>query len=214
MSLSYTCLIFQCTKKGRKRAKENETRSNECKRQCTRSSDEQLTTSEDLPGICKEKKYSNDIIECNIRVSELTKSKLDRFQINENSDSSEVKDIKSYVPRQPTININIDDECIENGKNAAISISDDENEPSTSELVPGLQKFAASKQSVKRGGNTVAPVNKRTKTKYTPLEQQYVELKEKNPDTLLFVECGYKYRFFGEDAEVCLEVINDIYIVG
>ena len=147
-------------------------------------------------------------------MSELTKSKLDRFQINENSDSSEVKDIKSYVPRQPTININIDDECIENGKSAASSISDDENEPSTSELIPGLQKFAASKQSVKPRGNTVAPVNKRTKTKYTPLEQQYVELKEKNPDTLLFVECGYKYRFFGEDAEVCLEVINDIYIVG
>ena len=38
--------------------------------------------------------------------------------------------------------------------------------------------------------------------KYTPLEKQVVEIKEKNPDVLLFVECGYKYRFFGEDAEV------------
>lgn len=37
---------------------------------------------------------------------------------------------------------------------------------------------------------------------YTPLEKQVVEIKEKNPDVLLFVECGYKYRFFGEDAEV------------
>ena len=38
--------------------------------------------------------------------------------------------------------------------------------------------------------------------KYTQLEQQFIEIKEKYPDAVLFVECGYKYRFFGEDAEV------------
>lgn len=38
--------------------------------------------------------------------------------------------------------------------------------------------------------------------KYTPLEQQFVAVKEKNPDVLLIVECGYRCRFFGEDAEV------------
>lgn len=47
-----------------------------------------------------------------------------------------------------------------------------------------------------------SPINKQTKTKYTPLEQQYVDIKNKYPDALLLVECGYKYRFFGEDAEV------------
>ena len=31
-----------------------------------------------------------------------------------------------------------------------------------------------------------------------------MEIKEKYPDAVLFVECGYKYRFFGEDAEVFL----------
>ncbi len=40
--------------------------------------------------------------------------------------------------------------------------------------------------------------------KYTPLEQQFVAVKEKNPDVLLIVECGYRCRFFGEDAEVPL----------
>lgn len=44
--------------------------------------------------------------------------------------------------------------------------------------------------------------NKRTKSMYTPLEQQYMEIKEQHKDTILCVECGYKYRFFGEDAEV------------
>jgi len=42
-----------------------------------------------------------------------------------------------------------------------------------------------------------------SKVKYTPLEQQIVELKQCNPGVLLAVECGYKFRFFGEDAEVC-----------
>lgn len=36
----------------------------------------------------------------------------------------------------------------------------------------------------------------------TPLERQVADLKRKHPDVVLFVECGYRYRFFGEDAEV------------
>ncbi|KAF5480390.1 hypothetical protein F2P56_001145 [Juglans regia] len=39
-------------------------------------------------------------------------------------------------------------------------------------------------------------------TKYTPLELQVVDLKNKYPDVLLMVEVGYKFRFFGEDAEI------------
>ncbi|WAR00673.1 MSH3-like protein [Mya arenaria] len=38
--------------------------------------------------------------------------------------------------------------------------------------------------------------------KYTPLEQQYMEFQEQCPDAVLAVECGYKYRFFGDDAKV------------
>lgn len=47
-----------------------------------------------------------------------------------------------------------------------------------------------------------------SKSGYTPLEQQYLQIKEQHKDALLAVECGYKYRFFGEDAEVrgvCVE---------
>ncbi|XP_071168797.1 DNA mismatch repair protein Msh3-like isoform X1 [Mytilus edulis] len=53
-----------------------------------------------------------------------------------------------------------------------------------------------------------SPINKQTKTKYTPLEQQYVDIKNKYPDALLLVECGYKYRFFGDDAEVAAKVLK------
>ncbi|MCI4392604.1 hypothetical protein PGIGA_G00147770 [Pangasianodon gigas] len=50
--------------------------------------------------------------------------------------------------------------------------------------------------------------NKRTKSIYTPLEQQYMEIKEQYKDTILCVECGYKYRFFGEDAEIAGKELN------
>ncbi|KXS17684.1 hypothetical protein M427DRAFT_96714 [Gonapodya prolifera JEL478] len=37
---------------------------------------------------------------------------------------------------------------------------------------------------------------------YTPLEEQYVDLRKKYPDVLLVIEVGYKFRFFDEDARV------------
>ncbi|XP_053405229.1 DNA mismatch repair protein Msh3-like isoform X2 [Mercenaria mercenaria] len=44
--------------------------------------------------------------------------------------------------------------------------------------------------------------------KYTPLEQQYVEFRDKYRDAVLFIECGYKYRFFGKDAEIAAKVLK------
>uniref|UniRef100_H3CJD5 DNA mismatch repair protein MSH3 n=1 Tax=Tetraodon nigroviridis TaxID=99883 RepID=H3CJD5_TETNG len=43
---------------------------------------------------------------------------------------------------------------------------------------------------------------------YTPLEQQVIQLKEQHKDALLAVECGYKYRFFGDDAEIAAKELN------
>ncbi|KAL6291484.1 hypothetical protein ACE6H2_008994 [Prunus campanulata] len=44
--------------------------------------------------------------------------------------------------------------------------------------------------------------------KFTPLEQQVVDLKKRYPDVLLMVEVGYKYRFFGQDAEIAARVLG------
>ena len=46
-----------------------------------------------------------------------------------------------------------------------------------------------------------------TSKSYTPLEQQYIAIKANYPDSVLFVECGYKYKFFGEDAEASKIII-------
>ncbi|XP_066459044.1 DNA mismatch repair protein Msh3 [Eleutherodactylus coqui] len=51
-------------------------------------------------------------------------------------------------------------------------------------------------------------LNRRNKSIYTPLEEQYMEIKEKHKDAVLCVECGYKYRFFGEDAEIAARELN------
>lgn len=50
--------------------------------------------------------------------------------------------------------------------------------------------------------------SRRPKTVYTPLEQQVIQLKQQHQDVLLAVECGYKYRFFGEDAEIAARTLN------
>uniref|UniRef100_UPI003AAEA396 DNA mismatch repair protein Msh3 n=1 Tax=Centroberyx gerrardi TaxID=166262 RepID=UPI003AAEA396 len=49
---------------------------------------------------------------------------------------------------------------------------------------------------------------RRSKSVYTPLEQQVIQLKQQHKDALLAVECGYKYRFFGEDAEIAAKELN------
>lgn len=63
-----------------------------------------------------------------------------------------------------------------------------------------LSEFNCSSQSSK--GKSPVSIQTKTKLKYTPLEQQYIDIKKKYSDALLLVECGYKYRFFGDDAEV------------
>ena len=47
-----------------------------------------------------------------------------------------------------------------------------------------------------------------SKVKYTPLEQQYMSIKAAYPDAVLFMECGYRYRFFGQDAELASDVLK------
>ncbi|CAH6787513.1 Msh3 [Phodopus roborovskii] len=59
-----------------------------------------------------------------------------------------------------------------------------------------------------RKASDCKPFNKRSKSVYTPLELQYIDVKQKHKDAVLCVECGYKYRFFGEDAEIAARELN------
>nr|P26359.1 RecName: Full=DNA mismatch repair protein msh3; AltName: Full=Mating-type switching protein swi4; AltName: Full=MutS protein homolog 3 [Schizosaccharomyces pombe 972h-]CAA43603.1 Swi4 [Schizosaccharomyces pombe] len=46
------------------------------------------------------------------------------------------------------------------------------------------------------------------KSVFTPLEQQYLELKKNYQETILAIEVGYKFRFFGKDAKIASEVLG------
>lgn len=59
-----------------------------------------------------------------------------------------------------------------------------------------------------------APKGKATKKKLTPLEKQVVDIKQKHKDTVLVVEVGYKFRFFGEDARTAAKELSIVCIPG
>ncbi|TVY17171.1 DNA mismatch repair protein msh3 [Lachnellula arida] len=50
--------------------------------------------------------------------------------------------------------------------------------------------------------------------KLTPLEVQVLDIKRKHMDTLLIVEVGYKFKFFGEDARDAAKVLSIVCIPG
>ena len=73
-------------------------------------------------------------------------------------------------------------------------------------LHPPVKSMSKSKAVLdKNDTDSLKSSNPRTRSAYTPLELQFLEVKAKYPDVILFVECGYRYRFFGEDAEVIFQ---------
>jgi DNA mismatch repair protein MSH3 len=60
-------------------------------------------------------------------------------------------------------------------------------------------------KSKKRGGKT---------GKLTPMEIQFLDIKRKHMDTVLIVEVGYKFRFFGEDARIAAKELSIVCIPG
>lgn len=64
------------------------------------------------------------------------------------------------------------------------------------------------------------PRNKQTKKKgsktgkLTPMEIQFLDIKRKHMDTVLIVEVGYKFRFFGEDARIAAKELSIVCIPG
>ncbi|KAI9374348.1 muts domain V-domain-containing protein [Aspergillus egyptiacus] len=66
-----------------------------------------------------------------------------------------------------------------------------------------IQPIQPKGKAAKRGGG-----------KLTPMEKQIIEIKRKNMDTILLVEVGYKFRFFGEDARIAAKELSIVCIPG
>ncbi len=78
--------------------------------------------------------------------------------------------------------------------------ADEDNEDAEDEPVEEAPK---STSRSKKGGS-----------KLTPMEKQVLEIKGKHMDTLLVVEVGYKFRFFGEDARIAAKELGIVCIPG
>ncbi|KAF7564056.1 hypothetical protein G7046_g5 [Stylonectria norvegica] len=50
--------------------------------------------------------------------------------------------------------------------------------------------------------------------KLTPMEMQFLDIKRKHLDTVLIMEVGYKFRFFGEDARIAAKELSIVCIPG
>ena len=75
---------------------------------------------------------------------------------------------------------------------------EDEEEQETSKPAKG-KKVAATKKSA---------------SKLTPMEKQYLEIKCKHLDTIIVMEVGYKFKFFGEDARTASKELGIVCIPG
>ncbi|KAF9901347.1 Mismatch repair protein msh3 [Lobosporangium transversale] len=81
-----------------------------------------------------------------------------------------------------------------------IAESDEEGDQKI--LVSSSPQQPQIQQHVPINPNRSVSSKKSTKSIYTPLEKQFVEIKDQHPDAILCIEVGYKFRFFGEDAEI------------
>lgn len=67
------------------------------------------------------------------------------------------------------------------------------------------EEAARPKSNKKKGAKT---------GKLTPMEIQFLDIKRKHMDTVLIVEVGYKFRFFGEDARIAAKELSIVCIPG
>lgn len=51
-------------------------------------------------------------------------------------------------------------------------------------------------------------------SKLTPMEKQVIEIKRQHMNTVLVIEVGYKFRFFGEDARIAAKELGIVCIPG
>lgn len=91
------------------------------------------------------------------------------------------------------------------------SLFNAEEEEPTSDAENAEDEEPAPKKPAPKGKKGAAASKK---PKLTPLEKQVVDIKHAHPDTVLVVEVGYKFRFFGEDARIASQTLSIMCIPG
>ncbi|KAB8238662.1 mismatch repair protein MSH3 [Aspergillus alliaceus] len=89
------------------------------------------------------------------------------------------------------------------GRNAATEAVSEDAAEADEDDDPSPPPPPKGKATAKKGGS-----------KLTPMEKQVIDIKRKHMDTVLVVEVGYKFRFFGEDARIAAKELNIVCIPG
>ena len=90
-----------------------------------------------------------------------------------------------------------------NEESAGAEADGDDAEDSDADAAPKHSAQGKSGASTRKGAS-----------KLTPMEKQYLDIKRKHLDTILIVEVGYKFKFFGEDARVAAKELSIVCIPG
>ncbi|XP_061585427.1 DNA mismatch repair protein Msh3 isoform X2 [Cololabis saira] len=182
---------------------------------CQTSKEKKLTLSRDAGSLCSSTLEKLKGFTCG---AEPSVRHSDTWEERKGELSSEICDKKKGI--LPSCQVP-DQHEISNAKKHAEEECEDGEEDVSEELMAAKQgfdlcQFAKPGGGVRGGGRSAgknppsdasAP-SRRSKSTYTPLEQQVMQLKQQHKDALLAVECGYKYRFFGEDAEIAAKELN------
>lgn len=104
------------------------------------------------------------------------------------------------------------------------SLQDSKQRPSENPLkeIPNSsnESSAVDATQVKAGKSRIGKTlgrsreDKVPKTRLTPLEQQFKQLKMSHNDKVLAVQVGYKFKFFGDDAVIASHILNIMLIPG
>ena len=159
-----------------------------------------------------------------------TMTKLSCFRKDSNVKDSSTKNEHSRVQNSKECvddNMELDNDKDRTNLSSGCSFSDANMDVKKTENLqkvrPNFEQFACASRPTscktklslteKSEPNGSKSFNLKPKLAYTPLELQFVEVKSNYPDVILFVECGYRYRFFGEDAEVITQCFQRTYVV-
>ncbi|KAF1998009.1 DNA mismatch repair protein MSH3 [Amniculicola lignicola CBS 123094] len=78
----------------------------------------------------------------------------------------------------------------------------------------GGEEEGAEEETPKPTKGKKVPATKKAGSKLTPMEKQYLEIKRNHLDTVIIMEVGYKFKFFGEDARVASKELGIVCIPG
>lgn len=81
--------------------------------------------------------------------------------------------------------------------------NNDDDDDAEEDALPEPATKGRKGASAKKGGS-----------KLTPMERQFLDIKRKHMDTLMVMEVGYKYKFWGEDARIAAKELSIVCIPG